>query len=204
MNTKEPFLIINTSSPDRSMDVVPKLFKEIKERVPQARMVWCYGWDGFVNTYSNDAKKMSWMNQVKKEIADAGIEDLGRITQEEVGKLYQKASILFYPTHFAEIDCLSVKKAQAAGCYPITTDFAALGTSNVFGFKSHTKKTKDNWNRPYQFSFGCDDEEEQTVLVDAVVSQLTNPKLMDEKKVKEWSESLSWEEVSKKWQEQFV
>ena len=204
MNTREPFLIINTSSPDRSMDVVPKMFKEIKKRVPQARLVWCYGWEGFKNAHSNDAKKMNWMNQVKKEIADAGIEDLGRITQKEVGELYQKASILLYPTHFAEIDCLSVKKAQAAGCYPITTDFGALETSNVFGFKSHSNKTKDNWNPPYVFHFGCNDEKEQQILIDATVAQLTKPKVMDVDKLKEWAEALSWPKIAERWNKELI
>lgn len=169
---KDPYLIINTSSPDRSMDVMPKLFTEIKKRVPQAKMQWAYGWEGFVNTYQNDAKKMQWMEETKKAIKDAGIEDLGRITQEEVGKLYQKASVFAYPTEFCEIDCISVKKAQEAGCYPVTTDFAALAESNTMGYKVHSEKTKDNWNRPYQFHFGLEGEEEQAEWVEKVVSNL--------------------------------
>ena len=42
---KDPYLIINTSSPERSMDVLPKLFKEVRKRVPQAKLQWAYGWD---------------------------------------------------------------------------------------------------------------------------------------------------------------
>lgn len=176
---KDPYLIINTSSPDRSMDVLPKLFKEIKKRVPKAKLQWAYGWDGFVNAHQNDVKKMAWMQETKKAIKEAGIEDLGRITQEEVGRLYQKASIFAYPTEFAEIDCISVKKAQAAGAFPVTTDFGALAESNVSGVKIPSTKTKDNWNRPYQFHFGLEDEQAQQDFVYSVVFRLgkrANPK----------------------------
>lgn len=169
---KDPYLIINTSSPDRSMDVLPKLFTEVKKRIPQARLQWCYGWEGFISAHQGDQKKMQWMEDTKKAIQEAGIEDLGRITQEEVGKLYQKASIFAYPTEFAEIDCISVKKAQVAGAYPVTTDFAALAESNVIGSKVHSEKTKDNWNRPYAFHFGLEGEKEQAEWVDEVVRNL--------------------------------
>lgn len=183
---KDPYLVINTSSPDRSMDVLPKLFTEVKKRVPQAKLQWAYGWDGFVNTYQNDSKKMAWMEQTKREIKEAGIEDLGRITQEEVGKLYQKASIFAYPTEFAEIDCISVKKAQAADCLAITTDFGALGEVNTSGIKIHSTKSKDNWNKPYQFHFGLEDEEAQKKWIDKVIQALED-------------EALGWPYVPDTW-----
>lgn len=176
---KDPYLIINTSSPDRSMDVLPKLFKEVKKRVPKARLQWAYGWDGFVDTYRNDAKKMAWMEQTKKEMKEAGIEDLGRITQEEVGRLYQKASIFAYPTEFAEIDCISVRKAQVAGAFPVTTDFGALEESVSWGCKIHSTKTKDNWNKPYQFHFGLEGDKEQQEWIDNVVEILKNGTKLD-------------------------
>lgn len=198
---KDSYLIINTSSPDRSMDVLPKLFKEVKKRVPQARLQWAYGWEGFVDTYRNDTKKMAWMEQTKKEMAEAGIEDLGRITQEEVGKLYQKASIFAYPTEFAEIDCISVKKAQAAMCLPITTDFGALNESNEFGIKITSPKTKDNWNRPYQFHFGLEDSDSQIEWADEVVDTLLDKHqdMYSFNGLPEWSKNMAWPEVAERW-----
>lgn len=197
---KDPYLIINTSSPDRSMDVLPKLFKAIKELVPQAKLQWAYGWEGFVNTYQNDPKKMAWMEQTKKEIKEAGIEDLGRITQEEVGKLYQKASVFFYPTEFAEIDCISVKKAQAAGCYPVTTDFGALKESVEWGNALYSSKTKDNWNKPYQFHFGAEDEHLQSKLFYQVVLLLQKgiPRNTFD------SSKLAWTKIAERWNKELI
>ncbi len=204
---KDPMLVINTSSPDRSMDVLPKLWKEVKKQVPEARLQWAYGWNGFVNTYKDDTKKMQWMEDTKKEMAEAGIEDLGRITQEEVGKLYQKASIFAYPTEFAEIDCISARKAQAAGCIPVTTNFGALDETVKFGLKVKSNKTKNNWNRPYQFHFGLEDEESQKIWVESMVRVLSSnwkmasdvPELM-----KDWDKQFTWPKIAERWHKELI
>ena len=78
---KDPYLLINTSSADRSMDVLPKLFKEVKRRVPQARLQWAYGWDlykAYIDKNGDD-KKREWMKQTQKDMKEAGIETLGRL-----------------------------------------------------------------------------------------------------------------------------
>lgn len=200
---KDPFLIINTSSPDRSMDVLPKLFKEVKKRVPQARLQWCYGWDTYKAANANDMKKLQWMKDTQKAMDEAGIETLGRISQAEVGKLYQKASIFAYPTEFAEIDCISVKKAQAAGAIPVTTDFGALTESVQFGIKVHSTKTQKTWNRPYQFFFGLEDEAAQEHWVDGVVTALhastVSSRKSDTKNMNEWSHQFEWPKIAARW-----
>lgn len=196
---KDPYLIINTSSPDRSLDVLPKLFKEIRKAVPQAKCAWAYGWDNFVNTYASDSKKMAWKTQVQKEMEQAGIEDLGRLSQEEVGKMYQKASIFAYPTEFAEIDCISVKKAQASGCYAITTDFGALDESN-FQTKIHSPKTKDNWNKPYQFHFGLEGEKERSEFIEAVIHGLIGTINITAFP----TEDFKWSKIAERWNNEFI
>ena len=199
---KDPYLMINTSSPDRCMDVLPKLFKEVKKRVPKARLQWAYGWEGFTGANAYDLKKIQWREDTKREMEEAGIEDLGRLTQNEVGKLYQKASIYAYPTEFAEIDCISVKKAQAAGCLPIATDFGALEESIKYGVKIHSSKTKDNWDRPYQFHFGLEGEKEQKEWVDACVKSFKTP--LKRTDVSDWAEKFKWSNIAKQWEKHFL
>lgn len=201
---KDPCLIINTSSPDRSMDVMPTLFTEIKKRVPKARMQWAYGWDNFIATHQNDTKKMQWMQDTKKAIKESGIEDLGRITQAEVGKLYQKAAIFAYPTEFAEIDCISAKKAQAAGCEIVATDFGATKENLTAGAKLvHSTKTKDNWNRPYQFHFGLEGEQEQNKFVDLVVETLQGDR-WSKTLEKEKSQVFAWSKIAERWNKELI
>lgn len=195
---KDQYLLVNTSSPDRSMDVLPKLFKEVKRQVPEAKLKWAYGWDLFERDFANDKQKIDWMNSVKKECEEAGIECLGKIPQSECAKLYLEGNVLAYPTEFAEIDCISVKKAQACSCIPITTDFGALDESVQYGVKVHSDKTKDTWCKPFQFSFGLDDEAKQKEWVDAVVKILKQP-IDDRLEMKEWTKKFEWSLIAKQW-----
>ena len=195
---KNQYLLVNTSSPDRSLDVLPKLFKKVKERVPQARLKWAYGWEIFLNAYKDDKKMLDWKVQIDKEMEEAGIENCGRLSQKDCAKLYLEGSILAYPTEFAEIDCITVKKAQACGCVPVTTDFGALEESVKFGKKVHSSKTKDNWARPYKFAYGIEDETTQQEWVDSVVEQLQNP-VKDVSEMIEWADKFEWSKISKQW-----
>lgn len=195
---KDQYLMVNTSSPDRSMDVMPKLFKKIKERVPQARMQWAYGWDIFDSSHESNSEMMKWRHDLQKEIDEAGIESLGKIPQSECAKLYMEGNVLAYPSEFAEIDCISVKKAQAAGCMPVTTDFGALDESVQHGIKIHSDKTKDTWAKDYQISFGLDDEAKQNEWIDAVVKVLQTP-IEDRSEMKTWAKNFDWKLISNKW-----
>jgi glycosyltransferase involved in cell wall biosynthesis len=203
---KDPALIINTSSPERSMDVLPKLFREVKKRVPQARLQWAYGWDTYKAARYKSKKetktRRAWMKLAQKEMDEAGIETLGRLSQAEVGKLYQRASILAYPTEWAEIDCISVRKAQAAGCLPVTTDFGALVESAPFGWKVHSTKTKDTWRRPCQFHFGLEDEKLQQEWVELCVKGLRRGVSEDEgAEWRKWSREFEWNRIAAQWNE---
>lgn len=198
----DPYLMLNTSSPDRSLDVLPKLFKEVRKQVPQARLIWCYGWNNFDTSFSKDKSKMEWKEKIQREMEEAGIEDLGRLPQAECARLYQKASVLAYPSEFYEIDCISVKKAQAAGCVPVTTDFGAFYESNAYGVCVESPKTVENWCLPYQFSFGISDEKVQQKWVDEVVNVLRSPHpkyTVD--KMKNWAAQFDWEIIAPKWLE---
>lgn len=201
---KDPMLIINTSSPERSMGVMPYLFSEVKKRVPKAKMQWAYGWDLFKVVHASDPKKMQWMRDTQKLMDEAGIETLGRLTQADVGKLYGKATIFAYPTEFAEIDCISVKKAQAAGCIPIVTDFGALAESTWGGWQVHSKKTKDTWAQPYQFHFGLEDPKAQQAWIDFCVQELKNTPQKRKEQIdymQRRAVDFSWDIIAKRWHE---
>lgn len=200
---RDPYLLINTSSPDRSMDVLPELFKRVKERVPQAKLRWAYGWKNFDDAFHGDPLRMKWKDEIEAKIKDAGIESLGKLPQKDVAGLYEEGTIFAYPSEFFEIDCISVKKAQAAGCIPVTTDFAAFDESVQFGVKIHSKKDNTNWALPYQYGFGITDEKMKQAWVDAVVEILergVSAKTMNDmqKWAREW---FNWPRIANLWDE---
>lgn len=195
---KNPYLLVNTSSPERSMDVLPKLFKEVKKQVPEARCQWAYGFEIFDNAHSSNKVMMDWKEKCLREMEEAGIENMGRLSQKEVAKMYLEGRILAYPSEFYEIDCISVKKAQACGCKPVTSDFAAFNESNKYGINIKSKKTKDDWCKPYQISFGMDNVKAQKEWIDAVVKELKKP-MTEETEMREWTKKFAWNKIAKTW-----
>lgn len=194
---KDQYLMVNTSSPDRSLDVLPKLFKRVKEQVPEAKMKWAYGWQIFDIVHGENDKMMKWKQGVIEAMKDAGIENLGRVTQQEAMNMYSEANILAYPTTFFEIDCITVKKAQACGCMPITTDFGALEESVQYGVKIPSRREVKGWAKD-RYAFGVEDEQSQNEWVDACVKQLKTP-IGDRSDMKNWAHKFEWNKIAELW-----
>ena len=195
---KDNLLVINTSSPDRSISAYIDIAKRVKKEIPEARFVWAYGWTVFDHAHGSNSEIMAWKERQIKEM-EGLIENVGRLGHEEVKKLYEKASIFLYPTEFAEIDCISYTKAVAGNCFPITTDFAALGDKTGVGFQIHSDKTKDTWAEPYQFDFALKDEEKLEELAQEVIKALKEKKQVN----KEWAKVYDWETICENWLKEF-
>jgi tetratricopeptide (TPR) repeat protein len=199
-----PRLLINTSSPDRSLEAFLDCFEEIKKQVPDVKAQWAYGWEMFDASYIQRAKRAEWQAKIVKRIQELGVEDLGRINHSEIAKLYQRANIFAYPTEFAEIDCISLSKAMAAGAIPITTDFAAMGDkAGHGGVFLHSKTTKDTWCGPGQIHFEMTDPDLKAQFVREAVKLLLNPPTEKEREpMREWARgAFDWNAVAEAWHE---
>lgn len=193
---RDPYLIINTSSPDRSLSAFSRIFKKIKEIEPKAKAKWAYGFGVFDATHKNDKDMMAWKASVLKQAEEAGVEVLGKISHAQIANLTLTAGVFLYPTTFYEIDCISARKAQLGGCIPVTSDFAALKTTNEKGIKVHSSKTKDDWCPPYTWDFG--DKENDPLYVEAAIEMMRNP--IDREPLKEWAKGFNWESISNQWE----
>lgn len=108
-------------------------------------------------------------------MAEAGIEDLGRLTHKKVAELYNKASFYLYPTGFPEIDCISITKALAADCYPISTDYAAIGEKVQYGGTYiHWPHSHDDFKT---WDMSVNDEGVKKQFVKEIVKHLKNPQV---------------------------
>ncbi len=119
-----------------------------------------------------------------------------------MARLYLRANIFAYPSEMAEIDCISISKAMAAGAIPITTDFAALGEkSGHGGIFIHSAKTKDNWTQPGQFRFDITDPAQRSQIVSAAVDLLLNPPPESARdSMRQWARStFDWNSVADAW-----
>lgn len=199
---RDPLLLINTSSADRSMEAFVDCFEEIKQQVPGAKAQWAYGWGVWDAAFSSDPQRMQWKAKMQRRMAELGVEALGRISHDEVAVLYRRANIFFYPSEMAEIDCISLSKAMAAGAIPVTTDFAALGDkAGHGGVFIHSTKTKDDWAQPYQFHFEVTDPAQKTQFVAEAVQLLRHPPTeQDREPMRAWARAeFDWNCIADAW-----
>lgn len=201
---KDPYLLVNTSSPDRSLSALIELFPEVKKEVPEATCVWAYGWNVYDEAYKNNKDRMEWKNKIVQGMQSAGIINLGRLGHTEVANLYKKARVFAYPSEFAEIDCISLSKAMAAGAIPVTTNFAAMGEkSGRGGFFIPSKKTKDTWYQSNRSDFSLQDKKEKKEWVKKTIQALKNTN-ETYKGMREWAlKTFDWNTICDVWEKEF-
>lgn len=198
---RDPMLMINTSSPDRGINGLIDLFLEVKKQVPGVKLKWCYGWSVFDTVHSDNPEMMEWKKSVIEKMEKAGVENLGRISHDEIVKLHKTANILAYPTDFAEIDCIAVSKAMASGNIPVATDFSAIGEKSDYGFWVKSDKNKDNWCPEGRFDFSVEDERVKKEWVEKCVKALKEG-ISDEERLKMMElakEKFDWEKIADVW-----
>lgn len=123
--------LVWTSSYDRGLEYLLEMWADIRNEVPDATLDVYYGFNLFDTTpWGSKPEGQAWKAKMQKLLQQDGVTDHGRVGSDEVAKAYLKADIWAYPTAFPEIDCITATKAMAAGCVPITTDFAALKERN--------------------------------------------------------------------------
>jgi len=192
---KNKYLILNTSSADRHLEATLDVFEELIKRQPDKpwKLAWYYGWGLYDEVHKDNPEMMAWKNRqverfekLKKEGRAEGGTMIGH---QEIADKYLEAGIFLYPSEFYEIDCISARKAQLAGCKMVTSNFAALNET-VKTKKVHTNGKK--WET--EATFG--DTENRDKYVEAITNweNKSNPKLI--------SKEYNWSNIAKQWNEQ--
>jgi predicted O-linked N-acetylglucosamine transferase (SPINDLY family) len=102
----------------------------------------------------------------------------------------------------AEIDCISLSKAMAAGAIPVTTDFAAMGEKSQHGgVFIHSKKTRSDWLQSDQFHYEMTDPEQTAEFVRETVKLLLHPPSEpDREAMREWARcTFDWNRIADSW-----
>lgn len=178
-----------TSSLDRGLEYLLEIWPDIKKEVPDATLDVYYGWNLWDNSdYAKTPKAKKWKAKMLKLLEQEGIEFIGRVGSDEIAKAYLGAEVFPYPSDFPEIDCISIKKAQVAGCVPVSSDFAALNTSNKYGVKVEGNPQDEGFMDRYKEALISllKDDDRKSALRESV------PK-------GEWS----WGDVAKQWDNLF-
>lgn len=180
-----------TSSYDRGLEHLLKIWPEIKKEVPQATLHCCYGWQLFVRFYSNNPASMGWKAKMDEMMKADGIIHHGRLSQAKLKELMETCGLWTYPTHFGEINCISAMKAQAYGCVPVYINYAALQTTVQYGIKVDGDIYEKEIREKYK-------EELIKALKDHAWQESVRGPMM------EWAQKkFPWSNVAKQWSDEF-
>lgn len=210
---RDPYLIINLSSPDRSLSATMEIFEEAYSRVSKdikkkMKLAWYYGWQVF-DSIRISAQEKEWSEGVKKRfenLKEKGIAIGGvRINHADVAELNLAAGALLYPSEFYEIDWIGGSKAQIGGAVVITAGFAAQGEKTKYGIKIPSKKTIDNWADIPGCDYSITDPAQKEMFVNALVDYLENVEKFEKTRseMKMWArEKYNLEAVADVWHEE--
>jgi glycosyltransferase involved in cell wall biosynthesis len=186
---KNPKYCINTSAPDRGLEVLLHMWPEIRKEVPDAELHWFYGWDVFDNLHKDNPEMQEYKARIKALLDQPGVFEEDRADHLTIAKKYKEAQLWLYPTEFTEIYCITADKAQAGGALPVTTTVAALNERVKFGTKMDEHKMYTN-------------EEAQKEYINKVVNYLKNPDLVDKERegmVDYALNNCSWVRIADQW-----
>ena len=213
---KNPYLILNTSSPDRGVKTCMKIIKKVYEKLPdnlrsKLRFSQYYGFDVWDTEFENDHQMQAWkkdcMEQME-ELKKMGVmtEDSGkRISQTEVTRKYLEAGLLLYPSEFMEIGYIGNIKGQIAGCVPLTTDVFAQGEfSGPGSMIVHSDINHKNWPRDIRkgVDYGVQLDRQIDQFVDKLIDYVKNVEKYD--KIREdlidyARKNFDWDKTAESW-----
>ena len=180
-----------TSSYDRGLEHLLKMWPEVKKAVPKAELHIFYGWQLFDRFYKDNPGSMAWKKRMEEMMQADGITHHGRVSQPDIEDWYKKCGVWAYPTHFGEISCISAMKAQTWGAIPVVVDYAALQTTVQHGVKVkgdiYDKETQENYRKMLV-----------GMLSDNKLQEKIRPEMM------RWAQStFGWDKIASQWSDEF-
>lgn len=159
---RNKYKVINSSSPDRSFNVLLNYWNEIKTKVPQAELHLFYGFNNMEKMAPfnlNIANDLIFLKNKLNEMKDSGVIFHGRVNHERLAEEFLSAGIWAYPTAFFETSCVSGMESLIGGAKCITSDRGALSETIINGIK---------------IPGDCNSEEYKKIFIDEMVKALTN------------------------------
>jgi len=121
---RKPYSCAYISNYSRGLEILLDIWPQLRKAYPKVTLDVYYGRE----TFGSCSKEVLDRIIFKLEsLIKMGVTEHGKVSHVDLAKALSKISFLTYPcTTLAETYCISVVKAQAAGCIPITTRVGAL------------------------------------------------------------------------------
>lgn len=115
---------IYCSSPDRGLDYLLDMWPEIKERVPDARLVVT---GSFALWGVSDEENNRIFGEIYDKVSRLqGVTIFQRLSKQKLAKLQAESEVMLYPTDFNEMFCISALECFAVGTPIISSKKAAM------------------------------------------------------------------------------
>lgn len=146
--------LIYASSPDRGLHQLLDLMPRIRERVSDAELHVYYGFETWkeMAISRGDVQATLQIRQFEERLIGKesdGIYFHGRVGQRDLAEAYMRAKVWAYPTWFSETSCISAMEAQAAGCVPVTSDYAGLSETVKLGIRIGMPSDSDEYRKTF-------------------------------------------------------
>jgi len=212
---KNPYLILNTSSPDRGIKTAMRIIKSVYDRLPDnlkplLKFSQYYGFDVWDTEFENDTQMVAWKKEaidMMNELKKLGImtEDSGkRISQKEVTKKYLESGVIFYPSEFFEIGYIGGIKGMLGGAIPFTTKAFAQGEFAKDGVLVDSDVTYKDWSRNIRdgSDYGVKDKKQIKEFIDKLVDYIKNPNKYDDMRnrlIEYAKNTFNWDATAESW-----
>ncbi|EGK87561.1 tetratricopeptide repeat protein [Microcoleus vaginatus] len=119
-----PPILAYTSTPFRGLDILLKVFPEIRLAVPGTRLKVFSSMK--VHQIDDNDNKL-FFGQLYRECQETeGVEYIGSVPQPELVRQLRSVAVLAYPNTYLETSSIAVMEAMASGCRIVTSELAAL------------------------------------------------------------------------------
>ena len=185
---RNPHRMIYTSSYDRGIEHLLFMWKDIKKEIPDAELHLFYGWKTYDEMMKTGKRSPKYRKLMSDLMLQEGVFEHGRVGHKQLIREFQKSGVWVYPSHFEEISCISAMKAQACGCVPVCTNYAALDETVLGGIKVSGKCGEEETDNKFK-------TELIKVLKDTKYQEKLRSELPDK-------DVFSWARVAKKWSDE--
>jgi glycosyltransferase involved in cell wall biosynthesis/tetratricopeptide (TPR) repeat protein len=121
--------LIWTSSPDRGLDTLLRMWRRIRLLRDDAELHVYYGWDGYdraTEAMGYPPLRLQFKAEVQELARQEGVTWHGRVGRAELATAWRRCNIWAYPTDFLEVSCITAMNAQASGCAILASRHGAL------------------------------------------------------------------------------
>lgn len=193
---RNPKRLIYISDYLRGIEHLLNQWSDVLKEVPDAELHLFYGWQTYDALVQSPLIERFPQLKGRKEqilplLQQENVYEHGRVGHTQLISELYKSGIYVYPCHFPEVFCIAGLKAQACGCVPVVTNYAALAETIQSGIKID----------------GCGGElDVNKAFVAAVIDLLKHPEKQES--MRQDAIALKpfwgWDKVAQQWHDEFL